>query len=331
VDLKLHLVLYYLALQLDPTESRQMKGTGAACLLCLPILQACVATPRLADGTDSDATALYQTAVVPNKIDKKSLDLARMNLDKQRHQSLEEIENTVRAIENYTELARLIPERATQATNALKEDGEGGTPQVVGQLVTAFESLARTADLHAAMLATAVDACRRNAPPGLQVVTSKGDEQLKGVSKELGKSIARAKLVLAKVHDDAGVCSNISYVLSEYRMRTKRYAKGCEVVLFMLPPPLPQMNPWMNATMVEALRNMYTTSRNAMRDVDDNLESSLTLFLKNSMNCDVDIVELPDAGDTVEKSAAVAQHRPCFTALAILLPVFLRPLFWASL
>lgn len=242
----------------------------------------------------------------------EEMDLSKISHMLPRQSTAVEIDRTVRAIRAYTKAAAQIPQLVTNATAGLQPDAAmeagGNVTFMASQLREAFASLQRAATGHRAALEQTFAVAQLNSGPHQAREQAVGMAALRHLAQGMVDVTARARAALADDAGAEGLCSNASSVLSDLRRRARTWAKLCEDILFKLPPPLPEMNPWINATLLEAMRSMYTTGRNAVRDLDDNVVGHVSTFLYEGLDCDVEVDETLDTAEEIMSYTKAELH-----------------------
>jgi len=284
-----------------------------------------------------DAVGLYQQRLRVQqtrgagggpKIDLKNLDLSDLGSLIPRQLTPAEIDAQVVTLHNLTDSVKSMRKLAEQATSPLVGDQvPGELNQMTRKLVAAFTSIETMSDHHLQALTLAFDKIKQNSPPLMALATAKGEIGLKGPVQELVQVAGSAKAKLhGNISSPSDLCNQASTFLSDFRRHTKKYAKACDVILYMLPPRLPPDNPYVNSTLVEATRSMYTLVKAALQDADDSIEIGMATFLRNGAGCELDIVDTADVEEEKpsqqqpQQSAAFALRWPAI-AVAVLLVV----------
>jgi len=248
-----------------------------------------------------DAACLYQRQMRTQEVSsrggpKAKFDLSSLGSMMPRQLTLGEIDTLVRTYRNLTDSVKSRKRLTEEATSSLSNDAAPGElSQMVQKVTAALSSVERLDGDHLKALDFAFGKMKDNQPPMMAMATAKGEDGLKLPMQELIHLNGRARADLSsKMKSPSDLCSQASAFVSDYRKHTKRYAKACDMALYLLPPPLPPDNPWINSTLVEAMRSMYTLSKSSAEDTGDSLETSIGTFLRNGAGCELDI---PDSAE----------------------------------
>lgn len=199
-----------------------------------------------------------------------------------RHRSPAAVESTVRAMMDYVAAAGAFPAFAHMGLNSSKV--HGSTTVVFRQLRGALAMLKRDLVIHQKALLHALYEIHRNVPPNLETTDASFQGSWKASAQEIIDSIQRAKLSFDSV--TAGeICGTASNFLTDLSAAVTNYTEILDGAIAILPGNLPDKNPWINATAMEARRNMYNTSRVMMHDMSEQVKAGMADFLLESVSC----------------------------------------------
>eukprot|EP00408_Alexandrium_pacificum_P013042 CAMPEP_0171237192 /NCGR_PEP_ID=MMETSP0790-20130122/42844_1 /TAXON_ID=2925 /ORGANISM="Alexandrium catenella, Strain OF101" /LENGTH=319 /DNA_ID=CAMNT_0011703545 /DNA_START=83 /DNA_END=1042 /DNA_ORIENTATION=+ len=252
------------------------------------------AAPTLDDGS-----CLYQQqksyggSPKSPKIDLQKLDLSDLGSLMPRQVSAGEIEIQVRTLRNHTTWVQDLRQEQEQTAYSMSNDlAPGDLAQMTRKVAAMMSSVENAYDRHLMALGFTFDRIKQNSPPMMAMATAKGEPGLKRPAQELAKLTADAQTKLGgNISSPSDLCNHASSFLSDVQLHTKRFARACDKVLYMLPPPMPPDNPWVNSTLIEAYRAMYTKSKAAVQDMDDNLANGMSNFMRMGAGCELDITE----------------------------------------
>mmetsp|Transcript_66604 Transcript_66604/g.206201 ORF Transcript_66604/g.206201 Transcript_66604/m.206201 type:complete len:370 (-) Transcript_66604:6-1115(-) len=191
------------------------------------------------------------------------------------------VEKTISLMSNYTSAAADYPAFSLPA-----ESGEGAsTKKMMAELNGAFTALKRNLTRHQKSLSHALFNIHVNLPLALQEKDTPFQDQWKTALHDVINSVQHHRDFLASLGASSQVCLKTADFLEDLDRKGEAYSRFLGEAASTLPPPLPAGNGFINATALEARRDMYNASRAMMLRLARQVRSSMMEYLNRTAGC----------------------------------------------